>query len=274
MFAGICAAVIGLVGCAEPLPWPESPLYETPQTQTSNVPSGRQAAMEQIAGVYAHYDVVAYEDVSTRTPMRSFTISYGFTEFRIEDGELIQIDRFCFANQKLNQQRVSVAIDDRGVQAIQPRTQKVELRMVEGQWRIHRPASPTLLGITGDPALPLSTDPDDPRIVDSDRDGRPGVTVELTMGGIMTGELYITRREIYEYDLTLGADGNLFGTVTDSSEQFVIDADRRILRQQSNAVQWPDPGLSPIFLVRVDQDMTCEELRERAADLFPDEPEF
>ena len=270
------AATVVLASCSAPLPWPESPLYEFPDPGLpSRRPESVQEAMEAIAGHYAHYDVVAYEDVSTRTPMRTFTASYGFTDFVIEAGKLLQIDRFCHAEQKLNQKNVTVRFSDKATRAIEPRVQEVELRIENGRWVVIRPQSPTLLGITGDPSLPLPTDPKDPNIIDPDGDGNPGVTVRLRMGNLFEGELYITRREIYRDRLNLNADGNLDGYVEDTSEQFVIGASRRILAQQSNPVQNPDPGMNPVILVRVGDELdTCEELMQNRDLLFPAEPEF
>jgi len=207
--------------------------------------------------------------------MRNFTVSYGFTDFVIEAGTLIQIDRFCHAEQKLNQKNVTVTFSDAATRAIEPRVREVELRIENGQWVLIRPPTPTLLGITGDPSLPLSSDPDDPDIIDADGDGNPGVTVRLRMGSLFEGELSITRREIYRDRLTLGADGNLYRSVGDTSEQFVVGASRRGPAQQSNPVQNPDPGMNPIILVRVSDELdTCEELMQNRDRLFPAEPEF
>lgn len=277
LLTGLCIMfLILLSGCSAPLPWPESPLLTFPEQDPGwSQPQTREEAVEAIEGLYAHFDVVAYEDESTRTPMRTLIISYGFTEFRIDDGRLFQIDRFCHAQQKINQESVEVVFSDEATRAIKPRVQEVDLSFEGGQWRIYRPASPTLLGIDGDPSLPLSTDPDDPNLTDPDGDGNPGVTVKLRMGRLLDGEIYITRREIYSTELTLNSDGNLYGSVLDVSEQFVIGASHRILRQQSNPVQVSDPGLNPIVLIRVDEELdTCEELMARKDELFPPEPSF
>jgi hypothetical protein len=276
VLAGAAILAVALGGCSAPLPWPPSPLYTFPETETGRpVPRSVPEAMEAIAGHYAHFDVVAYEDATTRTPMRTFTVSYGFTDFRIEDGRLLQIDRFCHAEQKLNQRNVTVLFSDEATRAIAPRVQEAQLRLENGRWLVIRPASPTLLGITGDPSLPLSRDPRDPNLIDADGDGKPGVTVRLKMGRILDGEIYITRREIYRSWLTLHADGNLYGYTRDTSEQFVIGASLRILAQQSNPIQNPDPGLNPVILVRVSQDLdTCEELMSQRDRLFPPAPEF
>jgi hypothetical protein len=63
--------------------------------------------------------------------------------------------------------------------------------------------------------------------------------------------------------------------VEDLSEQFVIDATMRILRQPSNNVQVADPGLNPIILVPVEDDVdSAEELMALRDELFPPEPQF
>ena len=272
------SAVIAIIfsSCATPLHWPESPLYEAPEYDANwNQPQNAEAAKRAIAGHYAHFDVVAYEDLTTRTPMRTFIISYGFTDFYLEDGNLFQSDTFVHAEQKLSQKNVESYFRDEAVQSIKPRVEQVELSYANGRWQIYRPPSPTLMGITGDPSLPLSRNPNDPNIIDPDEDGKPGVTVEIVIGKLMKGEIYIIRREIYSYYLTLNSDGILYGHVVDSSEQFVIDASLKVLAQESNQYQHPDFGLSPIMLVPVSDDIdTPEELMAIRDQLFPQEPEL
>jgi len=61
--------------------WPDSPLYSFSQNDSDTVQRfDLDYAKKKIVGHYAHYDVVAYEDTTTKTPMRTFIISYGFRE--------------------------------------------------------------------------------------------------------------------------------------------------------------------------------------------------
>jgi len=122
---------------------------------------------------------------------------------------------------------------------------------------------------------PLSTDPNDPNLTDPDKDGHPGVTVRISVGKFFNGEIYITRREIFNNYLTLNNNGTLTGHNVDKSEQFVVGASMKILAQPSNSVQHPDMGLSPILLVPISPDIdTPEELMELRDELFPKEPSF
>ncbi|TFG90673.1 MAG: hypothetical protein E4H16_01360 [Candidatus Atribacteria bacterium] len=276
IFPGILAVLLFLNSCSKPLEWPESPLYnfETGESNTT-YPTDLESARKAIVGHYAHYDVVAYEDTTTRTTMRTLIISYGFTDFYMEDGKLMQGDRFVHAEQKLSNKKAKSVFSDEAVQAIKPRVQEVDLSQKDGRWHIYRPATPSLLGIEGDPLKPLSTDPTDPNLTDPDQDGHPGVTVQISVGRFFKGEIYIIRREIFSNYLTLNNNGTLSGYNVDQSEQFVIGASKKILNQESNSIQHPDPGLSPVLLVPVDPNLdTLEELMQIRDEIFPEEPSF
>lgn len=274
----VTAAVAGcllLSACSRALPWPESPLYEAPTNDPNWVqPANREEAMAAMAGHYAHYDIVAYEGKTANGPLSSFVVSYGYADLVIEDGELVAYDRFCRANYIANQ-NFDTILSDAATQAIQPPGVIVDVYQEDGVWKLWRPATPTLNGIDGDPNVPLSMDRNDPRISDDDNDGKPGVTVSVILFGFIRGEIYIARREIFANEMTLYSDGSLRGNVIDDSEQLVIGASLPILDTPSNPPQRRDPGLNPILLIPVSEDVdTCEELLAIRDSLFPPEPEF
>ncbi|MBN2631984.1 MAG: hypothetical protein JXR66_00400 [Bacteroidales bacterium] len=276
LFPGLPAFLFILISCSGPLDWPQSPLYNFEKGKSGiTQPADSESVLREIAGHYAHYDVVAYEDTTTRTIMRTFIISYGFTDFYMESGRLMQSDRFVHAEQKLSRKNAESVFSDEAVQAIKPRVREVELFLKDGVWNIYSPESPSLLGIEGDPMKPLSTDPNDPNLTDPDKDGHPGVTVQISVGKFFRGEIYLTRREIFSNYLTMNNNGTLSGYVIDRSEQFVVGASKKILNQESNNFQHPDKGLNPVLLVKIDPEIdTPEELMEIRNDIFPEEPEF
>lgn len=276
-YISLFSLVIIIAACAKPLPWPESPLYdfskyENEKTSVSNIDSVKQ----QLVGHYAHYDVVSYEDSTTKSPMFTFVISYGFTDFYIDSvGDLVQSHSFVRASHKINQKFITSNISEEAVQAIKPQDHKVELSLKDEKWQVVRPPTPSLLGIKGDPSKPLSKDRNDPNLTDPDGDGNPGVTVNINIWKIIKGEIYITRREIFTHTLTLNNDGILTGYVKDDSEQFVVGASMKILDQPSNNFQHPSKGMNPILLVPVSDDIdTLEELLEIRDEIFPKEPDF
>jgi hypothetical protein len=179
------------------------------------------------------------------------------------------------AEQKLSKKKAKSVFSDEAVQAIKPKVQEVELSRKNGRWHLYRPATPSLLGIKGDPLKSLSNDPNDPNLTDPDQDGHPGVTVQISVGRFFKGEIYIIRREIFSNYLTMNNNGTLSGYVVDRSEQFVVGASKKILNQASNSIQHPDPGMSPLLLVPVDPNIdTLEELMGIRDEIFPEEPEF
>ncbi|MBN1953153.1 MAG: hypothetical protein JW801_18250 [Bacteroidales bacterium] len=276
IYPGILSMLFFLNSCSKPLEWPESPLYRFEQGESNlTQPADLESTRNAIVGHYAHYDVVAYEDATTRTTMRTFIISYGFTDFYLKDGKLMQSDQFVHAEQKLSKKNAKSVFSDKAVQAIKPRIQEVELYKENGRWHIYRPATPSLLGIKGDPLQPLSKDPNDRNLTDPDQDGHPGVTVQISVGRFFKGEIYLTRREIFSNYLTLNNNGTLSGYVVDRSEQFVVGASKKILYQESNSIQHPDMGLSPVLLVPVDPNIgSFEKLMQIRDEIFPEEPEF
>lgn len=273
----IISALGLLSACNQTLQWPQSPLYDFSkyENEISSV-TNLDSIKQKLVGHYAHYDVVAYEDSSTREPMLTFIISYGFTDFYLDSlGNLIQSDRFVRANHKINQKQTTSGISDQAVQAIQPRNHKVEPVLNNGKWTVYRPPTPSLLGIKGDPSKPLSTNRNDPNLTDPDHDGKPGVTVNINIGKVLTGEIYVIRREIFSNYLTLHNDGSLTGYIKDDSEQLILGTSLKILDQPSNNKQHFSKGMNPIILVPISEDIdTLEELMEIRDEIFPKEPDF
>ena len=238
--------------------------------------------MESVEGRYAHYDIVAYySDMGLMGVFKNLIISYGFTTFEQEGGKLKITDRFCYSEQISNQD-FTTTVPDALTQAIIPDSTFMEIKQDDnGGFYLFRPQTPTLLGIEYDDPyntpLPESVKPDDPRLVDADDDGNPGVTVFIDMFN-KTEQLYIARREIFAFDAYLKENGNIEGIVYDESEQLIIDATSFLLKNQTG--EWlqfrgengDDYSLSPIILVPVDESYDCEKLMNERDSFFPPNP--
>lgn len=255
---------------------------ETTDENEDPVEITEESFMESVAGRYAHYDIVAYySDMGLMGVFKNLIISYGFTTFEIEDGKLKITDRFCHSEQISNQD-FTTTVPDAMTQAIIPDSTFMEIKQDDGgNFYLYRPQTPTLLGIEYDDPyntpLPESIKPDDPRLVDSDKDGKPGVTVFIDMFN-KTEQLYIARREIFAFDAYLKENGNIEGIVYDDSEQLIIDATSFLLKNQTG--EWlqyrgdagDDYSLSPIILVPVDESYDCEKLMNERDSFFPPNP--
>ena len=244
----------------------ETATADTAPPSASELPPGA----EDLVGRYAHYDVVAYEDEA----MRTLIISTGFADLELRDGELWNTMRFCHAD-AVSDQDIEVSISDAATQAIVPVDTPVEVTQDDGRLRVLRPATPTGIGIElADPANDvLPTDPDDPRIVDADGDGNPGITSTVRITEDLRGEIYLARREIFAYDVTVVSPDRLEGTITDSSEQLVLGASNDVFLTSAQWVQIDDPARNPVIWQRVDYDWDCDRLAAEREDLFPPNPE-
>ncbi|HSW61650.1 MAG TPA: hypothetical protein VLJ60_12685 [bacterium] len=260
----------------------EAESEETTDEDEQQTEITEESFMNSVAGRYAHYDIVAYySDMGLMGVFKNLIISYGFTTFEQEDGKLKITDRFCHSEQISNQD-FTTTVPDALTQAIIPDSTFMEIKQDnEGNFYLYRPQTPTLLGIEyEDPyntPLPESIKPDDPRLVDADDDGKPGVTVFIDMFN-KTEQLYIARREIFAFEAYLKETGRIEGVVHDNSEQLIIDATSFLLKNQTG--EWlqfrgengDDYSLSPILLVPVDESYDCEKLMQERDTFFPPNP--
>jgi hypothetical protein len=280
IFAACGSAASGPIGTtSDPLavgPGTDDVVTAATSTETSTVESTApdrpvETLGAELIGRWAHYDVVAYQDDILKT----LIVSYGFNDFTEVDGEILDTATFCFSEQRTDQP-IETSLSDLATQAIKPPSTPVEVDVVDGVLRVRRPATPTPVGIRLDDPVNdmLPTDPDDPRIVDDDGDGQPGVTVTIRVSDTLTGELYIARREIFTYEAFLVEPDLLSGTVADNSEQLVIGASDPIFEiSGADWRQYPDLSRSPILLRRVEPDWDCDRLAAERDQLFPPTPE-
>lgn len=232
---------------------------------SSSLPKGTSA----LVGRWAHFDVVAYEDPT----MKTLIITTGFSDLELRDGRLWNQMTFCHADTPTDQS-IKVSISDTATRAITPVATPVEVTEADGKLRIHRPTTPTGIGIRlADPAVDvLPTDPNDPRIVDADGDGHPGVTSRVKVGDSLEGEIYIARREIFAYTLTEQTEDRLTGFVTDGSEQLVVGASDPVFMAKGQWKQIDDVSRNPVIWQRVDPSWDCDRLATERAALFPPNP--
>jgi hypothetical protein len=226
---------------------------------------------QELVGRWAHYDVVAYED----DVLKTLIISYGFNDFTEVDGQIVDQSSFCFSEQRTDQP-IRTSLSDAATQAIKPPAVPLEIDVVDGVLRVKRPPTPTPVGIRLDDPFndPLPTDPNDPRIVDDDGDGKPGLTVTIEVTPEFIGELYIARREIFAFEALLTEPDLLTGVVTDDSEQLVLGASDPVFASSpANWGQYADLTKSPIILRRVDESWDCERLAAERDNLFPPTPD-
>lgn len=130
------------------------------------------------------------------------------------------------------------------------------LRRDEGAMTLEQESPTLLLGANLKNPLrdPLPTGPEDKRVIDQDRDGHPGVTVEIS--GIVTGQVYVVQRS---KSMLVGQQkGSAFkGSVDFQNEQKVIGASTGLLKRDPGGV--PVPSDSYFVLQKVSSETSCAE---------------
>jgi hypothetical protein len=115
----------------------------------------------------------------------------------------------------------------------------------------------------------LPIDASDPRLVDDDNDGKPGITINLT--GTFTGSLYCAQRDQSTLEGVAVGPDRVEGGMTYVSEQSVADSSNPLIKATySLATSSPDPAAcsSSFVMVKVPATTTCQWVRDNEATLF------
>ncbi len=167
---------------------------------------------------------------------------------------------------------VRMEISDAFVLSMPQAVWSAVLEPSEGGYSFVRPWMTVVSGaILEDPETDsLPTSPDDPRVIDQDEDGKPGLTVRVVVMGFISGEVYVVQRDRSRLSGTVLGPGAIDGLVEWTSEQSVLGASSSMFLAGTAARVDPVAENSYFRARRVDNDATCADLTEMAAALFGD----
>ncbi len=168
----------------------------------------------------------------------------------------------CLAHVDAGTALVRTEIPEAFLQSLNGLERSAVLRQATGEWRFSLPWGSAVHGARlDDPQDPLPTDPGDSRVADDDGDGRPGVTVSVSILGFLSGEVYAVQRLRKHLEGSLVSPDRIEGLITWSNEQVVLAATNPLLMASGDAVVHPDRERSYFVALRVDDAFSCEELR-------------
>lgn len=132
-----------------------------------------------------------------------------------------------------------------------------------------RLVAPSFIELRGvvldDEGEPLPTEPDDPRVLDLDEDGHPGLTVRVA--GLIDGEVYLVQRQTSDLDGVLEGD-RLDGLVGWLTEESVLGSDNPALAMGAPLVPDPDPAASTFRSTRISSERDCAWILANTEALF------
>ena len=225
--------------------------------------------VERLVGRYAiQTKITTIQEVPILGEMEGVSTVYGFTDI-FEDGQggVLKTQNGCGAFSETGD-AVQVVIPEAIPQSVDAPQTTLEVWEEAGviHWRLPQMIMPIGIRLTDPANDPLPTDANDPRIWDQDRDGQPGVTVNVS--GFASGDIYVIQKQVSSEYGVLGDDGHLRGFIVDDSEQVVIGSTNVLLNQQIPTRPHPNANLSTVHAIPVDETRDCEWLLEMGQQLF------
>lgn len=217
----------------------------------------RMLSAESYVGLWAHVQVqrgLATLPVLGAEP----TTTYGVMRMRVErgaaDGELSLTLRICEVRIERERDVVVTEIPPSFVAALVP---IVRPATFDGD-RFEAPTFVELRAVDLDaPATdPLPTDGDDPRVIDLDGDGHPGLTARVS--GLLDGEVYLVQRSITRLSGRHDGFGTLDGRLEWTAEESVVGADDPLLEDGAPFEPDGDPEASVFRSTRLDAEHDCD----------------
>jgi len=232
---------------------------------------GSLAELPHLSGRWAMvqiYPQIAVLPIAGEVPRSSLVVQ--FVDIAQEGAALTMLDRYCFTDVEDGTPLVKTEIPEAFMASLVPAPRVGTLRETDEGIAFEGASYVEVRGAAlDDPATdPLPTDPLDPRVIDQDGDGHPGMTVRVTVLGIVEGETYIVQRVQYRLSGWLIGPDRIEGRVEWIDEQSVLAATNPLL--EADTLGWPDPDPTAhrFVMARVDETWTCEALRERLAELL------
>ena len=188
------------------------------------------------------------------------TINYVLIRIAQEGRQLTLHSRVCDVDIDSNFTRVRTIIPSAFAEALPDSERSAELVRDDGRWRVE---VDRLLSVVGaqlrEPTSErLPTSADDPRVVDADEDGHPGLTVKIR--GMVDGKIYVVQRGWDAYAGAVQNGDRIQGDVRWSTEQTVVGSNNIFLRSQPPTEPHENPERSFFEMVRLDDAPSCEDV--------------
>jgi hypothetical protein len=166
---------------------------------------------------------------------------------RADDDSLLQEHHLCDVRFESGLPLVEMIMPEPMRESLARPRYPVELRRIGDVWRYHADLGFEHVGyVPAEPGEDLPRSREDPAVVDSDHDGKPGATLYLDVPMLDPFELYVVQ-----------------GVLRESLEQVVIGSDPYFLKRSPKLE--PDPERSRFALTPVPDDATCASLLGGAA---------
>ena len=227
---------------------------------------GALARLPDLTGTWAMiqvYPQIAILPMAGEVP-RSSTVAQ-FVEITQSGSMLTMRDTYCFTDVDDGTPLVETVIPEAFMASLVPGPRTAILVEQTESVRFEASTYVEVRGAVLDDPLsdPLPTDASDLRVFDQDGDGNPGMTVHVTILGLVEGETHVVQRVSYRLSGAVISRDRIEGTIEWTDEQVVLGATNALLKADTIGSLDPDPDAHRFVMVRVDKTWTCETLRDQ-----------
>jgi hypothetical protein len=229
------------------------------------------AELPDLSGTWAMVPVfpqIAVLPIAGEVPRTS--VAAQFVDVEQDGATVTMLDRYCFTDVDDGTTLVNTEIPESFIFALVPTARTAVLRKADESVTFEQSTYVEVRGAVLDNPItdPLPVDPLDPRLIDQDGDGKPGMTVRVTVLGIIQGETYIVQRVAYRLIGRMVGSDRIEGRIEWTDEQSVLAATNPLLEADTIGFPDPDPAAHRFVMVRVDSSWTCDTLRERLTEIL------
>jgi hypothetical protein len=193
------------------------------------------------------------------------TVVGALTHITQSGSSLVLQDAYCFTDASPSSFLFSTNIADIVMESINPEPRTGSLSLVDCDFRFSQDWYTEVRGAVledrENDSLPV--DPNDPRLVDLEGDGNPGMTIEASILGMFRGEGYAVQRYRYRLEGSVLDANTIAGFIEWTSDQVVVAATNPLFMEAFEDDTDPDPTKHRFVMIRIDETWNCQTLREQ-----------
>jgi len=225
-----------------------------------------------LSGVWAQQQVTS-AIASAPLVGESITTSTNILRMELEQqgGRVTMTAQVCSITQQSTSNAGTTIVPQAFIDAIGLSDRSVTLVPTDSGYRFQQARYVRILGmdLEDDANEPIPTDENDPRVVDSDNDGHPGVTVVVE--GIVDGQVYLVQRHWKELCGDVMSEDAVDGYIRWGTDQHVVAGSNFVLSRTPEAEPHPDWELNRFKLRRIDPTWTCDDIIANQETIFSEE---
>lgn len=229
------------------------------------------AGVPDLAGRWAMVQVMpALTSLPVGGGVELTTIALALVDIEQVGTSLVLRDLYCSTDVRMSPGVAASRVPEAFVASLSPAPRAASLELRDGEWRLVQPLMVEVRGaVLGDPIYdPLPTDSADPRVWDQDGDGHPGLTVGVTVAGLVSGDTYVVQRLEFSLQGRVCDRDTVYGWMNWTSEQNVVAATSWLLRMSYEYRPHPDPARSVFVMRRIDPSCACTSVRDLLPELL------